>query len=91
MPCYDEHLYFKKRIVELENQVSQLRVSRRVLMNLIEKIENEKRNILNQWEKEKQRLRLDNQRYAKWLMENNYRYMELKASLEVANNSMGEE
>ena len=60
MPCHDEHLYFKKRIAELENQVSQLRVSRRVLMNLIEKIEKEKRSILNQWEKEKQRLRIIN-------------------------------
>lgn len=77
MSCYNDYTYLQKKIRDLENQVNQLRVSRRVLMNLIEKIENDKREILSQLEKEKHRLKLNNQRYAKWLMENNYRYMEL--------------
>lgn len=81
MNSQEELVFYKKKIVELEKQVNQLRLSRRILMNLIEKMETEKRNLFNQLEKEKQQLRLNNQRYAKWLMQNNYRYMELQASL----------
>lgn len=72
--------------MELEKQVTQLRLSRRILMNLIEKIENEKRSLFNQLEKEKKQLRLNNQRYAKWLMQNNYRYIELQTNLKKTNN-----
>jgi len=77
----EELVFYKKKIVELEKQVNQLRLSRRILMNLIEKMEIEKRNLFSQLEKEKQQLRLNNQRYAKWLMQNNFRYIELQASL----------
>ncbi|MDD4666327.1 MAG: translation initiation factor 2, partial [Clostridia bacterium] len=68
-------------------QVNQLRLSRRILMNLVEKMENEKRSLFNQLEKEKEQLKLNNQRYAKWLMQNNYRYMELQANLKKINHS----
>lgn len=82
MSCSYDYSYYQRRVRELENQVNQLRVSRRVLMNLIEKIESDKREIQIQLEKEKQKLKLNNQRYAKWLMENNSRYMELKHYLQ---------
>ncbi|HOB81869.1 MAG TPA: translation initiation factor 2 [Peptococcaceae bacterium] len=91
MPCYDEFSYYKKRILDLENQVNQLRISRRVLMNLIEKIESDKREILTQLEKEKHKLKMNNQRYAKWLMEKNSRYMQLQQSLQKTNNVTREE
>lgn len=55
-------------------------------MNLIEKIENDKINLTSQLEKERQRFRLNNQRYARWLMQNNYRFMELKATLKKTTN-----
>jgi predicted RNase H-like nuclease (RuvC/YqgF family) len=85
--AHEELVFYKKRIIELEKQVNQLRLSRRILMNLIEKIETEKRHLFSQLEKEKQQLRLNNQRYAKWLMQNNYRFMELQANLKKQSTS----
>ncbi|MGI6145361.1 MAG: translation initiation factor 2 [Clostridia bacterium] len=87
MNAHEELVFYKKRIIELEKQVNQLRLSRRILMNLIEKIETEKRHLFSQLEKEKQQLRLNNQRYAKWLMQNNYRFMELQANLKKQSTS----
>ena len=87
MNALEELVFYKKKIVELEKQVNQLRLSRRILMNLIEKIETEKRNLFGQLEKEKQQLRLNNQRYAKWLMQNNFRFMELQANLKKQSTS----
>lgn len=88
----DEQLiHLKKRMFELEKQVNQLRISRRILMNLIEKIEDEKNNLVTQLEKERQRFRLNNERYARWLMQNNYRFMELKASFNKKTNLTGED
>ncbi|MBZ4653263.1 MAG: hypothetical protein JG781_601 [Peptococcaceae bacterium] len=74
-----EFIRLKNRIKELENQVEHLRISRRVLMNLIEKIEKEKRTILSQLEKENKRLQHNNQRYAQWLMKKNRKIVELEA------------
>ncbi len=91
MSCSYDYSYYQRRVRELENQVNQLRVSRRVLMNLIEKIENDKREIQVQLEKEKQKLKHNNQRYAKWLMENNSRYMELKHYLQKTTNNITRE
>jgi hypothetical protein len=82
----EELVFYKKKVMELEKQVNQLRLSRRILMNLVERIENEKRSLFKQLEKEKQQLRLNNQRYAKGLMQNNYRYMELQANFKKTNN-----
>jgi len=43
---YEENALLKKRIKELEKQLDNLRLSRRVLMDLLEQIEKEK-NMLN--------------------------------------------
>ncbi|MDD4047629.1 MAG: translation initiation factor 2 [Clostridia bacterium] len=87
----DEVFYLKNRVCELENRVNQLKLSRRVLMNLIERIEDEKNYILIKEEKEKKLLKINNQRYARQIMDKNYKYVKLKNSLskkkELADNS----
>ena len=70
---------------ELEEQVEQLRVSRRVLMNLIEKIERDKRFLLTKLEKENKRLQQNNAKYAHWLWKKNKEMIELEIKKE--NNS----
>ena len=76
---YEQEIwYLRSRVKELEKQIDHLRISRRVLMNLIEKIEREKRNALSQLEKENKRLQHNNIRYAQWLMKNNNRLVEMQ-------------
>jgi prefoldin subunit 5 len=52
--------FLQSRIQELEEKVDQLRLSRRVLMNLIERIERERSGTLTRLEKEKKKLKKDN-------------------------------
>lgn len=76
---YEQEMWsLRNRVRELEKQVEHLRISRRVLMNLIERIEREKRTSVGQLEKENKRLQYNNQRYAQWLMKCNYRFVELE-------------
>jgi len=76
---YEQEIWLlRRRVRELEKQVEQLRVSRRVLMNLIERIEEEKKNSLSRLEKENKRLQTNNLRYAKKLMKYNSCLVELK-------------
>lgn len=70
------HLRYK--VNQLEKQVEHLRISRRVLMNLIERLEKEKRNQMLTLEKENKRLHSSNKRYAKWLMKYNCRLVEMQ-------------
>ncbi len=74
--------YLQKRIQELEEKVEQLRLSRRVLMNLIEKIEKDKTGFVSKLEKENRKLHKDNYRYAKSLLNQNRRIVELQNRLE---------
>ncbi len=74
--------FLKKRVQELEEKVEQLRLSRRVLMNLIEKIERDKNYFLNRMENEKRRLQLDNYRYAQRLLRKNRQIVELESKLQ---------
>lgn len=71
-----EITFLRNRVGELEKQVENLRISRRVLMNLIEKIEREKKSVVGRLEKENRKLLTSNQRYAKWLLRNNFKDME---------------
>lgn len=66
---------------ELEDKVEQLRLSRRVLMNLIEKIEREKNEILSKLERENKKLHQNNYRYARWLVTKNRLIVELESKL----------
>ena len=73
------------RIKELEEQVEHLRISRRVLMNLIEKIEREKRFFLTKLENENKRLQKNNTKYAQWLWQKNRELIELETKAEQKN------
>lgn len=78
MSYEQEVLHLRQRVCDLERQVEQLRLSRRVLMNLVERMENERRINTNRLEKENKRLQQDNWRYAKRLMKYNYYLAELR-------------
>jgi len=73
------------RVKELEEQVEHLRISRRVLMNLIEKIEREKRLLLSSLEKENKRLQQNNAKYANWLWNKNRKIIELESKIHQGN------
>jgi len=66
----------------LEEKVEQLRLSRRVLMNLIEKLEKDKNSFQNRLEKENKKLLHTNYRYARWLLCKNRQIVELESKLE---------
>jgi predicted RNase H-like nuclease (RuvC/YqgF family) len=74
--------YLRRRIHELEEKIEQLRLSRRVLMNLIEKIEKDKLGFLSRLEKENRKLQLNNYRYAQWLLRKNRQIVELESKLQ---------
>jgi len=74
-------------VQELEEKVKQLRLSRRVLMNLIEKIEKDRAGFLNRLEKENRKLHQNNYRYAKWLLYKNRQIVELELKLHNTNSS----
>lgn len=75
----------KARIGELEQRVEHLRVSRRVLMNLLEKVEREKVSLVHKLEKENIRLHRDNTRFAKWIFTKNREIVELQEKIEEYN------
>jgi len=72
----------KGRIEELEQRVEHLRVSRRVLMNLLEKVEREKVTLIHKLEKENIRLQRDNTRFAKWIFSKNREIVQLQEKIE---------
>jgi len=78
----DEVKLLKVRVGELEQRVEHLRVSRRVLMNLLEKVEREKVDLVHHLEKENVRLHLDNKRFAKWIFSKNREIVELQGKME---------
>ncbi|MDA8333686.1 MAG: translation initiation factor 2 [Peptococcaceae bacterium] len=77
-----EARYLKQRVEELEDRIEQLRLSRRVLMNLVEKTEREKTGFLSRLEKENRRLSQNNCRYARSLIRKNRRILELESRLQ---------
>lgn len=76
----------KARIQELEDKVEALRISRRVLMNLIESIEREKREKIVRLEIQNERLQKNNFRYAKTIMCRNVEIIKLEEQLRSAAN-----
>jgi predicted RNase H-like nuclease (RuvC/YqgF family) len=73
--------YLQQRINELEEKIEHLRVSRRVLMNLVERIEREKSGFVNKLEKENRRLQYNNYRFAKSILNKNRRILELQSQI----------
>lgn len=82
MDDYGDIGYLQRRVRELEEKVEQLRLSRRVLMNLIEKMEKEKTSFLARLEKENKKLHYANYRYARWLLRKNRQIIELETKLQ---------
>ena len=79
----DELKLLRARVGELEQRVEHLRVSRRVLMNLLEKVEREKVALVHRLEKENVRLQRDNKRFAKWIFSKNREIVELQEKMET--------
>ncbi len=71
----------QQRISELEEKVEHLRVSRRVLMNLLEKVEREKGGLVSRLERENRKLQQHNSRFAKSLLNKNRQIIELQAKI----------
>ncbi|WP_366921762.1 translation initiation factor 2 [Metallumcola ferriviriculae] len=67
-----------RKIEELEEKIHHLRVSRRVLMNLLEKVERERKQDLERLEKENRKLQQANSKYAKDLISKNRKLIELE-------------
>ncbi|MHB8076139.1 translation initiation factor 2 [Desulfosporosinus fructosivorans] len=82
MDPLDEVKLLRARVGELEQRVEHLRVSRRVLMNLLEKVEREKVVLVHRLEKENVRLQRDNKRFAKWIFSKNREIVELQEKME---------
>lgn len=71
----------RERICELEEKVEHLRVSRRVLMNLLEKVEREKGGLVSRLERENKKLQQHNNRFAKSLLNKNRQIIELQSKV----------
>lgn len=82
MDTIDELQLLRARVGELEQRVEHLRVSRRVLMNLLEKVEREKVALVHRLEKENVRLQRDNKRFAKWIFSKNREIVELQEKMQ---------
>ncbi|RDV83415.1 translation initiation factor 2 [Ammonifex thiophilus] len=78
----EEELYLRARIKELEEKLAQVRLSRRVLLYLLEKMEGEKELLLKKLERENERLQRLNARYARSLWQKNRRIVELESKLQ---------
>ncbi|MHB8125495.1 MAG: translation initiation factor 2 [Desulfitobacteriaceae bacterium] len=76
----------RAKVRELEQCVEHLRVSRRVLMNLLEKVEREKVFLVRKLEKENMRLHRDNTRFAKWIFSKNREIIKLQEEVSTATN-----
>ena len=82
LDAQEEIKVLRARVGELEQRIEHLRVSRRVLMNLLEKVEREKVALVRKLEKENMRLQRDNTRFAKWLFRKNREIIELQEQIE---------
>lgn len=78
----EQDRYLKERVAELEEKIEQLRLSRRVLMNLVEKVEREKACFLTRLEKENRRLSQNNCRFARCLIRKSRQVTELESRLQ---------
>ena len=83
MDPIDEVKLLRARVGELEQRIEHLRVSRRVLMNLLEKVEREKVDLVHHLEKENVRLHRDNKRFAQWIFSKNKEIVELQEKMEL--------
>ncbi len=79
----DEHTnLLESRVKELEDKIENLRFSRRVLMNLIERIEKDKWDQLSKLEWENKKLQKNNSRFARTLLRKNRQIIEMETKLQ---------
>ncbi len=71
----------RDRVRQLEERVQGLRVSRRILMNLINAQERERRARIHHLEQENERLQQRTTRYARAVLERNIRILRLEDAL----------
>ena len=86
MDSNEELHVLRAKVGELEQRVEHLRVSRRVLMNLLEKVEREKVFLVRKLEKENMRLHRDNTRFAKWIFSKNREIIKLQEEVSAVSN-----
>jgi hypothetical protein len=75
-----EREFLLRKIAQLEEKIVQLRVSRRVLIQLVERIEKERSSLMEYMEKERQYLKKQNARYARLLMEKNKKLFDIQGN-----------
>lgn len=78
----EELLRSRERIRQLQDNVFSLRMSRRVLMSLLEQVQAAQQEEINRLEKQNARLARQNQGYAGRLMEQNCRISNLQQQLD---------
>jgi hypothetical protein len=71
----------RNRVRELEDKVEALRISRRVLVNLVESVEIERREQLLSLQHRNERLQRSNYRFARLIMYRNMKITELERRL----------
>ncbi|MEW6770497.1 MAG: translation initiation factor 2 [Bacillota bacterium] len=77
----EETVHLKTRIRELEEKLAQVRLSRRVLLHLLEQVEKERNLFMQSLEKENRRLQQTNARYVRSLLKKNQQIIELQSKL----------
>ncbi|MGI5892515.1 MAG: translation initiation factor 2 [Bacillota bacterium] len=77
-----EELQYEERIRQLQENIASLRMSRRILMTLLEQSQNEYRKENQRFIQEKKRLQKSNSHYANLLWEKNKKIRELEKKLE---------
>lgn len=77
----DQSEQLQRRVRMLEERVSGLRASRRILMNLLSSHEREKRVRIQSLERERDQLQRRSSHYAKEVLERNIRIIRLEESL----------
>jgi len=77
-----EELLYEERIRRLQEDITSLRMSRRILMSLLEQLQGERRQEKDRLEKEKNRLQKVNSHYVETIWEKNIRIRELEQRLE---------
>jgi len=76
-PMHSERLR-EDKIDKLKKEIENLRVSRRILMYLVERLEKERQQL----EQENRKLQKNNYRYAQTLVQKNIEIVELQSSLD---------
>lgn len=69
------------RVRDLEKKLAQVRLSRRVLLHLLERVETDRNVFLSKLEKENRRLQRANVRYARSILKKNQQIVELQSKL----------